>query len=290
MGEANPAIPAVQDVQPFDAVAAEYDSHFTHHQLGRWLREAVHRHLADLVQPGAHVLELGCGTGEDALWLARHGAHVTATDASAAMLKIAARKTAAAGLSEQITFAQVDLLGNGEWGIGSAESSPKPPIPYPLLPTPQYDAVLANFGVLNCLPDRRALASTLARWVRPGGRMALVVMSPICPWEIIWHLAHGQIRTALRRFRSGVRAHVGRGTTVRVWYPSPRRLQQEFTLHFHHVQTVGIGTLLPPSYLAHLVNRWPHFFEHVAGWDQQLGQRWPWTWLNDHYLAIFERK
>jgi ubiquinone/menaquinone biosynthesis C-methylase UbiE len=313
MDNADPTIAALQSEQPFDAVAGEYDATFTRRQLGRWLREAVHRHLAGLVRPGDEALELGCGTGEDALWLARCGAQVVATDASAVMLAVASRKAAATEVAQQITFAQLDLskIGNvsntagvgalaGAWesGIGYRSrrsgrgGSGSDSEPYSLLPTPhsRYDAVLANFGVLNCLPDRRPLAEVLARWVRPGGRVALVMMSPLCPWEIAWYTAHGQIRPGFRRLRSGVEARLGDSATVRVWYPSARRLRAEFAPDFRPVQAAGIGVLLPPSYLSHLVDRRPRLFARLAAWETRLPGRFPWTWPADHYLQVFERR
>ena len=39
------------------------------------------------ITPGDHVLELGCGTGRDARFLASIGAKVLATDGSAGMLR-----------------------------------------------------------------------------------------------------------------------------------------------------------------------------------------------------------
>ncbi|MGH2544698.1 MAG: class I SAM-dependent methyltransferase, partial [Ardenticatenaceae bacterium] len=94
---------------PFDEAAAAYDTDFTHRQLGRWLREMVWERLDATFQPGDHVLELGCGTGEDAVWLARRGIRVTATDASAGMIEQARRKAESAGMVDQIIFAQLDM-------------------------------------------------------------------------------------------------------------------------------------------------------------------------------------
>ncbi len=95
--------------QAFDAAATSYDADFTETQLARWLRETVQAHLAAAFGPGDHVLELGCGTGEDAIWLARRGVRVTATDVSQSMLDVAQHKAAAAGLSALIDFAAIDL-------------------------------------------------------------------------------------------------------------------------------------------------------------------------------------
>jgi SAM-dependent methyltransferase len=198
---------------------------------------------------------------------------VLATDAAPAMLAATRRKAAAAGLYDHIAVAPLDLT--------ALASAPAPALP--------FDGALANFGVLNCLPDRRPVAAALARWVRPGGHVVLVVMGPCCPWEIGWHLAHGQARTAGRRFRAGGTAHVGNGARMRVWYPSPRRLRADLAPAFRLVRTAGIGVLLPPSYLSHLVERWPRVFERLARLERRLGGVYPCTWLNDHYLMIFER-
>lgn len=120
--------------------------------------------------------------------------------------------------------------------------------------------------------------------------MVLVVMGPLCPWEMVWHLVHGDVRTAFRRFRSGVAAQVSERETVRVWYPSARRLRAEFEPYFRHIGTAGIGALLPPSHLGHLVERWPRMFGALARWERRLGSVFPWTWLNDHYLITLERR
>lgn len=269
------------EAHPFDAVAAEYDARFTESRLGGWLRASVRSHVRDLVRPGDRALEIGCGTGEDALWLARKGVRVVATDASSAMLDVAARKAVTAGFGHRISFARLDLR---EIGRPEAEDDGGS------RPGLTYDFVLANFGVLNCLPDRRPLAGRLAEWLRPGGHAGVVLMSPTCPWEVAWHLAHGRPGSAVRRLRPGTRAHLGHGTTIRVWYPSPRHLAREFGPRFALVRTVGIGALLPPSYLSGLVDRWPRLFARVAAWDRRLGPRWPWTRLADHYLAIYRRR
>lgn len=256
----------------FDAVASTYDHTFTHTRLGRWLRQAVWEEVERLVQPGDAVLELGCGTGEDAVWLARRGARVVATDAAPAMLEVAWQKGAVAGVTGQVAFLQFDADHEEAALPGWAGT---------------FDLVFANFGVLNCLPDRRPLVEALASWVRPSGKAVFVVMGPLCPWEIAWHLAHRQVRVAFRRWRGGVEAHVGQGATARVWYPTPWRLRREFNPHFRHVRTVGVGVLLPPPYLGHLVDRWPRLFEVLGRWEKCLGRGG--AWLGDHYLIAFER-
>lgn len=264
----------------FNTIAADYDAAFTEHPLGRWLRALVWAYLEEAFQPGDEVLELGCGTGEDALWMAQRGMYVHATDAASAMLDRAKEKAILHGVAEQISFSQLNLTA-----IDKVSS----------LPTPEgrsihaYDGVLANFGVLNCVPDHRELADALARWIRPGGRAVLVVMGPLSPWEWGWYLPRGRVRTAFRRFRSGEEAQLDSGAKVPVWYPSSRQLRQAFAPYFRALKTVGIGVVLPPSFARSLVDRWPRFFERLAAWDRRAGRSFPGVWLNDHYLVVFER-
>ena len=262
---------------PFDPAAPAYDTDFTETTLARWLRELVWEQIADIFRPGDHVLELGCGTGEDALWLARRGVRVTATDASGEMLEVGRLKVEGVGLLDWVTFQKLDI-GYSILGIGSI-----PNIPYPI------SHIFSNFGPLNCLSERKTLAEGLAKVVPPGGKVVLVVMGPFCLWEMAWYLGHLQFRTAFRRWRAGIPAHTGGGGMVRVWYPSPARLRAEFAPHFRLMKTVGIGAFLPPSYLSHFVDRWPGFFGRLREWERRWGGVFPWTWVNDHYLMVLER-
>jgi SAM-dependent methyltransferase len=268
----------VLQTAPFDRAAATYDAGFTGSRLGRSLRSTVTRHLEAAFRPGHHVLELGCGTGEDAVHLARRGVWVTATDASPAMLALAREKAVAACVADRVHLCQLDLASPGDVQPPGAD------------PPPLFDGVYSNFGPLNCVPDRRGLARALACQVRPGGLLVLVVMGPICPWEIGWHLLHGQVRGAFRRFGSAVEAHVGGGATVPVWYPSPYRLRADFAPWFRHIKTRGLGSFLPPTYLSHLAERWPRLFERLASLDRRAGPLFPWTWLNDHYIMVLSRR
>jgi hypothetical protein len=74
-----------------------------------------------------------------------------------------------------------------------------------------------------------------------------------------------------------------------VWYPSPARVRAEFAPHFRQMRLVGIGAFLPPSYLSHWVDRWPRVFARVRAWEARWGHRFPWNWVNDHYLIVLEK-
>ena len=260
------------DPAVFDAFAPTYDTDFTQTILGKMLRGRVWQTLERTFSPGQHILELACGTGEDALWLAQHGIRVTATDGSAEMIQTACLKAQRAGVEKLIITKQYSFQD-------FVTSS--------LLKAPIYDGVFSNFGGLNTIGDWRPLAESLARLVKPGGKAVLVPMGPVCPWETGWYLLHGRFSEAFRRFQKVSEAKIGE-VTIPIWYPSARRLRSAFAPWFHHLETRSLGFWLPPSYLDHLVNRWPAVFSRFNSFEAataRLTSGW-----GDHYIICFERR
>src|SRR5258707_15051403 len=101
--------PAGTAAEAFDHIGARYDAEFTNTDLSRWFRERVWERLAVLFKPGDTALELGCGTGEGAIWLAKRGGHVLASDGSEAMLGETRRKAKAERLETKIETRLLDL-------------------------------------------------------------------------------------------------------------------------------------------------------------------------------------
>lgn len=265
---------------PFDRLARDYDARFTDSRLGRLLRDKVQRRLGAAFAPGDHVLELGCGTGEDAAWLAGRGVRVSAIDASPEMLAAARRKAARRGVEDRVGFRQLDLRQLGGEGPG----------PELELGEELFDGGFSNFGALNGLAERASLAAALAARIRPGGPLLLVVMGPFCALEVLGHVARGRLRAARRRFRPGTRAHLVDGRSMRVWYPSPRQLRREFATSFRCLHTTAIGLLLPPTDFAGVVERWPRLTAVASAIEDWLAPLPPLGWLADHYLLTLERR
>ena len=162
--------------------------------------------LAATFTPGARVLELGCGTGEDAAGWRGAACRVVATDASPGMLRRAAAKVAAAAAVAHLShFARLDLRPD------ALEQA-----------TRVRRRLLAISARINCVADRRPLARRARRRVRRAGRCGRwCVMGPLCPWEIGLASAARRPARAVRRF-ARARRPCRRGATLPVWYPSPR--------------------------------------------------------------------
>lgn len=272
----------------FDHIAAGYDKAFTETATGRRQRAVVHHYLKNkMFSPGVEpknreqpesgtpvsVLELNCGTGEDAVWLARHGAKVLATDIAPDMVALAAEKATQAGFDHLIRTKILDMRN-----LAAERFDEK------------FDLILSNFGGLNCLSpeELNTLGTALPALLKPGGLFVAVVMGRLCCWETLYFLLKGRWRAAFRRVAGRpVDARLDPHVTVPVWYYSPREFRRFFpALGFVTVQPVGFW--LPPSYLDPLVARKPRCTEMLDFMEQKCRGRL-WAWGADHFMLTVAR-
>jgi SAM-dependent methyltransferase len=108
-------------------------------------------------------LDLGCGEGGDAVWLARQGWRVTAVDISGVALERAARHAAEAGVADRIDWQRRDL----------AESFPEG----------TYDLVSAQFLHSPADMPREEVLRAAAAAVAPGGILLIVGHAGPPPWD-----------------------------------------------------------------------------------------------------------
>jgi len=259
--------------RPFDGAARGYDDDFTRTAVGRLQRRRVWQVLERVLPDAGDVLDLGCGTGEDLVWLARRGAgRVVGCDASPAMLEAARAKVETAGVADRVGLVEMDLR--------RIQSAPEPG-------DRPFAGALADFGVLNCLEDRRPVAATASRWLAPGAVFVVVLMGRWCLWEIAWHLLKLRPGAAFRRWRQGRAVPVDGGGSLRVWYPTPGQLEREFRPAFELVETIGVGAFVPPPYLEPVVATRPRLLGLLDRLETRFGHRRPWAVTADHVLFVF---
>jgi SAM-dependent methyltransferase len=125
--------------------------------------------------PG-RALDLGCGEGGDALWLAQHGWQVTAIDISATAVERGRAAAEAAGVGEgQIEWIARDLA---DW-TGAAD----------------FDLVSAFFLQSPVHLDRAQILREAAAAVAPGGHLLLVSHAAAPPWATQLHAHHHDFPT-----------------------------------------------------------------------------------------------
>jgi SAM-dependent methyltransferase len=269
-----PAVPSPAPPAAFDELAPSYDDTFSRSVIGSLLRPRVWRRLERVFAPGDRVLDLGCGTGEDALHLASRGMHVTGVDASQGMVDAARKKGFVRGpRGGSVVFQQLPAERIRELGPPDPAFTP-------------FDGVLSNFGVLNCVEDVPRLARDLADLTVPAARVFLCVMGPVVPWEWGWFLWRGKGTSATRRLASdGV---PWRGLRIR--YPSIRATKQAFGSAFRPAAVYALGTLVPPTYAESWAERHRHLVTSLNSVERALEQVPGMAWLADHYLLELVRR
>ena len=119
------------------------------------------------LEPGT-ALELGCGEGADAVWLARQGWQVTGIDISAVALDRAAAHARDAGVEDLVTWVQADLAAWAATDPGTA---------------PGYDLVCAQFLHSPTELPRDAILHRAMGSVAPRGRLLVVGHEEFPPWS-----------------------------------------------------------------------------------------------------------
>jgi cyclopropane fatty-acyl-phospholipid synthase-like methyltransferase len=123
--------------------------------IGRPQREVVR--LEESGKITGDVLEVGCGTGENALYLAGRGHQVWGVDSAPSAIAIARRKAEERGLS--VTFRVMDTLNLGEIGR-------------------TFDTVI-DIGLFHTLsdPERPRFVRNLSEVLKAGGSYLMLAFS-----------------------------------------------------------------------------------------------------------------
>jgi ubiquinone/menaquinone biosynthesis C-methylase UbiE len=239
----------------FDALAPAYDKLWTDSIVGRVQRELFWHRAGKLFKAGETILDLGCGTGDDAARLARMGMNHFAIDISRGMVEVARQR----GVNAHVLPIEE---------IGSVRRS--------------FDGAISNFGALNCISRLSDLREPLARMIRPAGYLAVCVMGRFCLWETIWYALHGQLGKAVRRWKGEAPSSLG----VRVFYPTVRDIARSLSTEFDLESVAGIGISVPPSAITGLPGA---LVERLGRIDAKIGSCRGLRAISDHRLLVFRR-
>lgn len=262
----------MQAEKAFNSAAKNYDGQFTNTAIGRLQRNRVWNYLNRNISSVDHprVLELNCGTGEDAKWLSSKGYRVTATDISPEMIAVAKEKNPHGVAFEVCSFSQI----GDRFMPGS------------------FDLVFSDFGGLNCASaqELRVLAEEVYRLLKPGGRFIAVVMSDDCAMEK-WYFRRKKMQEQVNRRRKpdGISTTI-EGQTFTTYYYSPAEFAKIVSNVFTLKAQKAVGWTIPPSYTDPYFSRRPLLLKALNVLENTIGNIPALARKADHFLIDFVRK
>lgn len=222
----------------FDHIAKEYDTDFTFSEIGKKQRTSVYHFLGNLKIKQKSILELNCGTGEDALWLAHKENRILATDISSEMLGFAKQK------AKGIVNIKFQLLDINNLNVISNQKNLENK-------SQKFDLIFSNFGGLNCLskPQLKIFFKNASKLLTENGKIICVIMPKNCVWENTYLFITGKWKQLFRRNTSeSIDVKVG-NSIVKTWYYNPKEIT-ELTISKYSIESFKpIGFFIPPSYL-----------------------------------------
>lgn len=255
--------------QAFDTYASTYDAHFTHSPIGKMQRKRVHYFLKKHLSKRESILELNCGTGQDALFFLNNKHTYLGTDVSAGMIEVAKEKNK----NFNQHFIALNCLR-----VEEIEQS-------------NFSLIFSNFGGLNCLnkSELSALSKSLKNKTSYKALLAFVIMGNNCIWENFYFKKIKSKLYKRRQTKDGVLAKID-GQEFKTYYYSPREIKELFKDEFEFLDAKPIGLFIPPSYLNYFFKArlfllsCLYFLEKLfANFSFQSNQA-------DHYIIFLRKK
>jgi SAM-dependent methyltransferase len=213
----------------YDAIAPTYDEQV---RGDYWMRQVLWERFQRTFRPGERVLDVACGTGVDAVFLASQGIQVVGIDASPGMIARLRARAEAQRLADRIESQVLDF--------SHLDS----------LPAASFDGIISSFAGLNTAADLEPFAAAATRLLRPDGRMILHLLGPFSLWEWLGLVAHGSWRVARDLGRQRERVFTIGGQTVCHYLADPDETYQRcFAPTFRRNRVYSLGCLRPPHNL-----------------------------------------
>ena len=258
-------------LEAFNKYAHLYDEHFTNSFIGKVQRQQVYDYLKTLnFFSDKKVLEINCGTGEDAKTLSKFSSKVYATDISEQMIAIAKLKNK----NNLIEFIPCSIQN---------------------IPTKyanaNFDIIFSNFGGLNCLNanELREFSIQLPTYTNQKAELILIVMGTKCFLEKLYFILKFDIKKAWRRKQRHGTETILNEEIFKTYYYSPKQIKSIFKSNFKVIKIKPIALFVPPSYFESFIKKHPILFKLLVKLDSVFIRFNFLANYSDHYIIHLKR-
>ncbi len=259
--------------EAFDSASEEYDFTISHNYINTWIRKRSIRELLDLAKPGDTLLEVGCGTGAEAIEISEHVSKIIATDIAEKMIELVRKKVHARGLSKKIVLLQARAAD-----IRKVEEIAN-----------KVDAAYCFNGALNCEPELERFVSGLSSVLVPRGYFVCSIRNSFCLGEALSHAAVLQFEKMAPRKKQPVMVSVG-GMDIPAFYYPPATFSEFFSTKFKLKRLIALPAFLPPAYLSDYYVKFKRITSVLEKFELILGGRFPFNRVGDQTLFVFQNR
>lgn len=261
--------------EAFDSAAEEYDFTISHNFINRWIRRRSIDELLRYVKPDDILLEIGCGTGTEAIEISEMVHKIIATDISENMIEILRKKVRSRGIDDRILPVR----------IGASRISRVSEFTGV---TKEVRVAYSFNGALNCEPRISEFPAELSKVLRDSGYFICSVRNTLCLSEAMSHAAALQFDKMAPRKKQPLIVSVG-GMDIPSTYYSPARFANFFSGCFQLKRIVGLPAILPPAYLSdyYLKLRRLIALERI---ESMVAPHFPFNRYGDQTLFVFQKR
>ncbi|MBD3353815.1 MAG: methyltransferase domain-containing protein [Candidatus Lokiarchaeota archaeon] len=219
-------------VEKWDDEASIYDKKFYNNPISLYMRRINLKLLTDYFEEKHSLLDLGCGTGDEAIVLAKRGHDITAIDISPAMIEIAKKKAEKFGVKDNIDFKTLSIED-----LESVKGQ-------------KFDGIYSSLGPLNCIKNLNAIIHNMYNLLDENGYLIASVMNRRCMSEFFYYIAKNRFKKARRRLgREKLVVEIGtQSNQIACRFYDVFEFYKLFTDTFKLVEIFSFPIILPPPF------------------------------------------
>jgi ubiquinone/menaquinone biosynthesis C-methylase UbiE len=260
----------------WDEKARNYDAEFGTDLVSKYIRDFNLNILLKYIESNrnSRILDLGCGTGEDAIFLGKKGYNVSAIDISPKMIQIAKLKAKREELQDKISFKIMPIEKIGEL-------APK-----------KFDVIYSSFGPLNCIINLPKVVEIIGNLLSESGFFISTMINKFCISEFMYYALKGKMKNATRRWHENPVQVTLKSDLPKIWcnFYTPRQYFNFGKDVFHHIETIGLPIIIFPVNYGSANDYSDKILKKIIKVEKKIAGLRPFNKFGDHYITVLQKR